>query len=287
MTNPTSQTREKTEHLVQQHYEVDHLKTRIDDALRRAGFDSRPLEVDSLAPVDAFHIRGRQSTEQLVALLDLTPKTQVLDVGCGIGGTARFLASNYGCGVTGVDLTATYCELATELSARVGLEAQTEFLQASALELPFEPNTFDVVWTEHVQMNIADKQRFYSELVRVLRPGGVLAFHDVFAGHSSHLEFPMPWSTLAESSFLAPVIGVRKILEELPLDTRSWVDCTEASKAWFGGVRQRFENGEPPPLGVHLLMGPTARDKVINAHEGLSSGAMVTIQAVLGKTGAN
>jgi MPBQ/MSBQ methyltransferase len=286
MTEPTSHERRTIESSVQRHYDIDRLTSLIDDALRNAGMDTSRLAVDQLAPIDSFHIRGRQSTEELVAHLDLQPETEVLDVGCGLGGTARYLAQNYGCHVTGIDLTEAYCELAKELSSRLQLGSQTTFQQASALELPFEDASFDVVWTEHVQMNIADKRGFYEELVRVLRPGGVLAFHDVFAGRSTQLSFPVPWSTAPETSFLVPVAQVRDILASFALETQSWVDCTSASTTWFGGVRQRFENGGPPPIGVHLLMGATARDKVINAHDGLASGAMVTIQAVLRKTAA-
>jgi SAM-dependent methyltransferase len=286
MQDITSSSRAKTEQLVERHYDVGRLSTRIDEALRKAGIDPARIEVDNLAPVDAFHIRGRASTDELVARLELQPGVELLDVGCGIGGSARHLALAHGCQVTGIDLTAAYCELANELSARLGLATQTRFQQASALELPFDDASFDVVWTEHVQMNIADKQRFYGELTRVLRPGGVLVFHDVFAGGGEQLDYPVPWASTADASFLATLSTVRAILGKLPLEVDSWVDCTAASAAWFGGVRERFDGGAPPPLGVHLLMGDDARDKVANAHRGLVSGAMVTIQAVLRKTAA-
>jgi MPBQ/MSBQ methyltransferase len=278
--------RTDTEQLVQRHYDVGGLGARIDDALRSTGVDPTRIDVDNLAPVDAFHIRGRESTTELIALLELREGVEVLDVGCGIGGSARHLALDHGCRVTGIDLTDAYCELAGELSARLGLGAQTTFRQASALDLPFEDDSFDVVWTEHAQMNIADKRRFYAEAVRVLRPGGVLAFHDVFAGHGSELSYPMPWATTDESSFLTSVPSLREILAELPVEVESWVDCTRASTVWFGNVRERFAVGAPPPLGVHLLMGASAGDKVSNAHDGLASGALVTIQAVLRKSAA-
>jgi SAM-dependent methyltransferase len=286
MQNTPSHPRTSTERLVERHYDVGRLSGRIDEALRHAGLDPNRIDVDNLAPVDAFHIRGRASTEELIARLDLAAGSEVLDVGCGIGGSARHLARTHGCRVTGIDLTAAYCELASELSVRLGLAEQTRYLQASAVDLPFGDDSFDVVWTEHVQMNIADKLRFYGEMARVLRPGGTLAFHDVFAGEAGQLDFPVPWATSADASFLAPVATVREILAALPLEIDSWVDCTAASTSWFGGVRERVEAGAPPPLGVHLLMGQNARDKVVNAHEGLQSGAMVTIQAVLRKSSA-
>jgi len=277
--------RELTEKDVADHYGISELYERIFGALEKGGISQENLDVDSLAPMDEFHIRGRESTVELANRLELGPDVDVLDVGCGIGGTARHLAVSYGCRVTGIDLTPAYCELAEELSSRVGLGEETSFQRASALDLPFEDESFDVVWTEHTQMNIADKRRFYAEAARVLRPGGVLAFHDVFAGPESRLNYPMPWATTEDSSFLAPAPAIRKILEELSLSEVVWHDCSEISTAWFRSVREKISTSGPPAVGIHLLMGETAPLKVANAHEGLASGAMVTIQAVLRKAG--
>lgn len=99
----------------------------------------------------------------------------MLDVGCGLGGTARHLAARYGARVTGVDLTAEYCRVGNLLNELTGLAGQIELLRGDALQLPFQGGCFDAVWTEHAAMNIADKAGLYSELRRVLRSGGRLA----------------------------------------------------------------------------------------------------------------
>ena len=119
---------------------------------------------------------------------------KVLDSGCGLGGSARYLALEHGCEVTGVDLTQEYVEAATALAGRVGLADQVTFRQGSALDLPFADNNFDAVWTEHVQMNIEDKHAFYRESLRVLKPGGVLMFHDIFRGDAGDPHYPVPWA---------------------------------------------------------------------------------------------
>ena len=133
--------------------------------------------------------RSRSSTRSVAsrarALAEaaaITSTDEVLDVGCGIGGPARFLATKFGCKVTGIDLTPEFIDVARDLNARVGLGDTIDLRVADALDLPFPDASFDVVWTQHVSMNIADKPGLYAELGRVLRPGGRLAFFDVVAG---------------------------------------------------------------------------------------------------------
>src|SRR5690606_5294275 len=138
----------------------------------------------------------------------------VLDVGSGIGGTSRCLAREFGCRVTGIDLTEEYCRTAAMLSARIGLAHLVDYRQGDATNLPFADASFDVVWTEHAAMNIPDKLRLYREMHRVLEPGGTLAIHDILAGPSDEVLFPVPWARTPESSFLVTPDELRKLLDE-------------------------------------------------------------------------
>ena len=90
------------------------------------------------------------------------------------------LADDYNCRVTGIDLSHEFIRTASALSELVGLQDKTDFIQASALELPFEDGSFDVAWTQHVQMNISDKAKFYSEINRVLSDSGTFVYYDIF-----------------------------------------------------------------------------------------------------------
>ena len=265
------------------HYGVGDLGERILAALRAAGKDVEHLTPGDLAPLDAFHIRGRDATRELAALAHLGASQEVLDVGCGVGGSARFLAAEHGCRVTGVDLTEEYCRVATMLSDRCGLAALTSFRAASALELPFADGRFDVAWTEHVQMNIADKARFYGEIRRVLKAGGKLLFHDVFRGPGGSPHFPVPWAGDASISHLDAPGDIGRLLESIGLRREHWEDVSAKSLAWFRALLERFAARGRPPLGLHLLMGADAPQKFDNLVRNLAEARIVVVQAVCEK----
>ena len=266
---------------IESHYGVSDLGERILRALEASGKEMSSLCVDDLAPVDEFHIRGRESTAELAEWVELQASHEVLDVGCGLGGTCRYLADSVGCSVVGIDLTAEYCRVADMLSARVGLSDRTTFQQGSALAIPFDDARFDVVWTEHVQMNVADKTAFYGELTRVLKPGGHLAFHDVFAGDGGTPHFPVPWAGESSISHLVSVDALGRALSDVGLVRVRWEDKTEASIAFFKAALQRLDATGPPPLGLHLLMGDDAKTKFANVLRNLEDERVRVVQAVL------
>jgi len=268
---------------VDSHYGRGGILDAILGALRQMGKDVARLTPADLAPVDEFHIRGREATLELARRAPLTAGQRVLDVGSGLGGSARHLAVEHLCKVVGIDLTQEYVDVANALADRVGLKDAVEFRQGSALELPFDDGAFDVVWTEHVQMNIADKHAFYAEIARVLAPRGRLLFHDIFAGGGGPPHFPVPWAEDASISFLAAPDAVRAILESTGLSVRDWDDKSRQSLDWFTAGLEKLKQSGPPPLGIHLLMGPTAKAKFGNLVRNLGEQRVVVIQAVADK----
>ena len=265
---------------IQSQYAHGSLLDAIDAALAETGHSSQNPTVEDLSPVDGFHIRGRQATRELLRDLSLPDAPSVLDVGCGIGGTARFLADEFGARVHGVDLVDEYCDVARELTRRVGLSDQITFHQGNALDLPVGPDEFDLVLSEHVQMNIDDKRRYLREVSRVLRPGGRFAFYEIFAGPETPEHVPVPWADLRSVSFLTTPASFRNTLADTGFDVGRWTDSTDQARAWFEQTLETVEREGPPPLGIHLLMGAGAKEKMKNVVRNLREERIAVVSAV-------
>ncbi len=268
---------------VQAQYAHGSLLETIDAALEDVGASRQHPTVEDLAPVDAFHIRGRQATRELVEDLPLPEAPAVLDVGCGIGGTARFLADEFGARVLGVDVTEEYCEVARELTRRVDLDDHITFCQANALDLPTEGNRFDLVVSEHVQMNVVDKQGYVRKIAQVLTPGGLLALHGIFAGIDGDRHYPVPWADESSVSVLARPDAFRDVVTTAGLTVLDWEDCTEEGLAWFETTLETVQREGLPPVGLHLLMGAGATEKMKNVVRNLREERIAIVSAVARK----
>lgn len=198
-----------TEQKIAAHYARKDLGQEILDAI--ASTDA--ISIDDLAPYDEFHIGGRPATAHFIPQLGLGPDMHVLDVGCGIGGPARFVAHETGARVSGIDLTPEFIDTARLLSARCGLDGRTDFACGSALSMSYEDESFDAAYMIHVGMNIGDKEALYREIKRVLKPGGVFGIYDIFGNDKGpDFVFPAPWASTPDTSFLAQVGDVETLL---------------------------------------------------------------------------
>jgi SAM-dependent methyltransferase len=240
------------------HYGRSDLLAAIEHALAATG-KTGALTVDDLAPVDQFHSRGKDATLELAHLAHVEPGMHVLDVGGGIGGAARLLAQRHRCRVTVVDLTEAFCRAGAALTKRTGLDALVEFRHGNALALPFSDAGFDLVWTQHSTMNVADKARLFGELARVVSASGRVAMHEIVAGPEQPVHFPVPWARTPEISFLESAEALRRHAAAAGLREQVWRDVSGESLDWFrargAAMRAAAERGQRPPLGLHLLLG--------------------------------
>ena len=243
-----------TDNPVETHYTHTDLGEAILAALRAAGKDIDHLTPDDLAPVDEFHGGQRPATVRLAELVGFVGSERVLDVGSGLGGPSRYLAWRYDCRVSGVDLTAEFVRVAEMLTRLTGFVGRVDYRQGDALDLPFESESFDVVWSQNAAMNIADRDRLYREMRRVLKPGGKLALQEVAAGPGGPPHYPVQWAREPSISFLYSQKATRAKLATAGLRVTAWQDTTEPALQ-SATARARNADGPPPALGTHLLLG--------------------------------
>jgi MPBQ/MSBQ methyltransferase len=269
---------------VEQHYTSRNLGEVILAALRGVGKDIDHLTPDDLAAVDEFHGGQRAATIHLAELLGLAGSERVLDVGSGLGGPSRFLAWRYGAQVSGLDLTAEFVAVAQMLTRRTGLVDKVDYRQGNALDLPFSDMSFDIVWSQNAAMNIADRDRLYREMRRVLKPGGRLALQEVAAGPGGPPHFPVQWAREPSISFLYSPDETREKLEAAGFRVVVWQDTTEEARE-SAARRARNTEPAPPPLGTHLILGADWRAMFQNSARNLEEGRTELFNAILERAG--
>jgi SAM-dependent methyltransferase len=266
-------------HPVQTHYTRSDLADAILAALKGAGKDLDHLTPDDLAPIDEFHGGQRPATVRLAELVGFTGTERVLDVGSGLGGPSRYLAWRYGCQVSGVDLTAEFVRVAEMLTRMTGLVGRVDYRQGNALDLPFEDTSFDIVWSQNAAMNIADRDRLYREMRRVLKPAGKLALQEVALGPQGPPHYPVQWAREPSISFLLSQEAAREKLEAAGFRVIVWQDTTEPALA---SARRRVAGTEPPAgLGTHLILGPDWQAMARNSVRNLEEHRVALFNAVL------
>ncbi len=263
----------QTAAMIREHYETPEGNADRVAAVRKIlrNMGEGPLSASQLASLDQFHLRGLSATRELAELAAIPHGADVLDAGSGLGGPSRFLADAYGCHVTGVDLTPSFVEIAAHLAERTGLSSMVRYQVADLCALPFRDSSFDLVWTQHVVMNIADRAGVYRECRRVLRAGGKFAFFDVYwPDEKPDPVFPVPWSESAEASFLLTKAETIEAFERAGFAQGVWKDVT--GQALLAIASGKAVTPAPDGLNVGTVMGPRFGGMLANIQRNLQEG---------------
>lgn len=246
---------------IEKHYGSNDLELKIRAALELAGKDPDRLELKDISIIDQLHTGGHLATQSLGQRCDLGPEDNILDAGCGIGGSSRFLSQQFNCSVTGIDLVDDFIRVARLLTRATGLEEKVLFHQADLCVLDFKDESFDVVWCQHSLMNIKDKEKAFEEFSRVIKPGGKLVLHEIVQKEPKEIHLPVPWADSHAISFLETQERLSSMLSASGFTPDFMVDATDQAKQWWQKVLKAApKNGVPPrPLGPHIIFGDNGR----------------------------
>jgi ubiquinone/menaquinone biosynthesis C-methylase UbiE len=163
---------------------------------------------------EQIHVGGANETDILADKIGITKHNHVLDVCSALGGPARHLAKKFGCKVTGLDATKKMYDEAVKRTEQERLSHLVSYKLADSLSMPFENQTFDVVWGQDAWCYVTDKKKLLSEAARVVKPKGTIAFTDwIQTGDMSEEE----WKALNEFMvfpYMETLESYQKLLEE-------------------------------------------------------------------------
>jgi sarcosine/dimethylglycine N-methyltransferase len=259
------------------HYSARDIEARILAGIRAAGLDpDRCLSPEELGALDHFHTGGLQASRELLALVQIRAEDSVLDIGAGLAGCARLLASEVGCRVDCVEMSPDYCAGAILLNRLTGLEDRIKVHQGSALDLSFPDESFDLVWMQNVGMNIGDKRKLYEEVARVLKPGGRYVFQEMAAGEAAASHFPLPWATDHVDNFLVSAEEMCMVLRGCGFVTERFEDISDTD------FSRSVANSTPAAagqLGLAVFVDDLAQ-KAGNARRSLEEGQVRVVRGV-------
>ncbi len=268
---------------ISQHWAVEDVFGLVVSTLKKMSKPLDGLTIEDLAPVDHFHARGLPATVELADRLPIKPGQHILDIGCGLGGPARCIAQRFQCNVSGIDVTLPFVEAANKLTRLLKMEAQVKIEHGNAECLPYADCSFDAAYAQHVTMNVADRPSFFAEAHRVLKPGAFFALTEHGLGAKGNPYHPVPWSTDGSGAHLLSPADTEVLLEKVGFTDFAVEDTGAKYLAAYRTMIEKAEKGDLPPLGLHLLMGKTALEKVRNSARNIEEGRTHPVQVICRK----
>jgi SAM-dependent methyltransferase len=272
-----------SEHAIADHWATGDVYARIVEALRRMSKSPDALTAEELAPVDHFHARGLAATVELADRLPVQSHHHLLDIGCGLGGPARYFARRFRCRVSGVDITRPFVEAGNKLTRLLRMEDRVTIEYGNGDHLPYADAAFDGAYSQHVTMNVPDRSRFFAEAYRVLKRGAFFALTEHGLGPRGQPHYPLPWSEDGRGAYLVSPAETQALLERAGFVDIGIEDTGPKYLAAYKQALDLAARGALPPLGTHILMGETAPQKARNAARNIEEERTHPVQVICRK----
>jgi ubiquinone/menaquinone biosynthesis C-methylase UbiE len=256
------------------------LTERLANLLKEAG--PKVWQVSDFAGVDQLHLGGLEASQALAQWLPLNP-ARGLDIGCGLGGTSRYLAVNHGCSMVGLDLNSDYIKAAQLLNSHLSGLSDCHFVVGNSLTLPFAEHSFDFVVSQHASMNIAQKAVLLAAVHKVLQTEGCLLLHEVMLAQGcaeTAVDYPTPWADQHDNSHLSHWPDFMQLAHAIGFKLIKFEDNTMDALEWLNKARNQPPS---PPFTPNIALGPTAGRMSANMLRNLQQGRLQIISALLVK----
>ncbi len=268
---------------ISDHWAKGDVFAKILEAMQSVGIDPETVTIEQLSPVDHFHARGFPATVELADTLPIEAGQHLIDIGCGIGGPARYFAQRFGCKVDGLDITEPFVNAGNQLSQLVGMQEQVKIVQGDGQKLPYADERFDGGYAQHVTMNVPDRAAFFNEACRVLKPGAFFALTEHGLGEVGEPYHPVPWSEDGNGAYLMRPTETVAMLESAGFADIAVTDSGEKYLQGYLKAMELADKGEVPIFGVHILLGKLAPQIVRNAARNIEERRTQPVQIVCHK----
>jgi ubiquinone/menaquinone biosynthesis C-methylase UbiE len=262
------------------HY-ATHFKSQKIKSLVKALLEENELTLKSLAGIDQLHVGGLRATLSLLESIQLTKDSLVLEIGSGIGGTARWIEHQHQSCVISIENSAEFCQTAQLLNDCLSNNVIT--LRGDGQVLPFSAEAVDMVLLQHVLPNIENKEVLVNEIQRVLKPGGQLVIHEVFAGETGSLHYPVPWASTADQSYMIKVEDFISLCKQAHLTKSFWQDVSQDSLLWYKKLRERSHKHAVNKLNIELIFGDKFSNMTDNIIATLESDSIKVFRGIFTK----
>ena len=259
------------------------IHSRIHLAMTKANLIDQKLEIKELFPIDQYHARGIAATVDLAKRMPIKKNQSILDIGCGLGGPARYYAKEFECIITGIDITPSFIEIGNEFNKITSMSNKVKLKIGDGEILDFKNEIFDGAYSQHVTMNISDRKKFFSEAFRVLKKGSFFAFTEHGLGAEGNPIFPLPWADTEEMSYLLPPEQTILLLKEIGFSNIEIIDTGDKYILGYEKLTKSSSEKKKPILGIHVIGGESMQERSMNSMKSIKENRTLPFEIVCRK----